>query len=395
MIPRKITPVLSKRLEDFPAVALIGPRQCGKTTLARSLGGRYYDLEQEPDRLRLDLEWQQATQATELVVLDEAQAWPDVFPRLRGAIDADRRRNGRFLLLGSVSPSLMRQVSESLAGRLSLVELTPLTSSELSEDIRRRRWLVGGYADGGLLKGRGHPTWQLDYLSLLAQRDLPNWGLPAPAQVTERMLRMLAAVHGQQWNASQLGKSLALSYHTVNGYLDYLEGAFLVRRLPAFHANIGKRLVKRPKVYWRDSGLLHALLHACDTDTLLAQPWVGASWEGFVIEQALTAMQHAGRRCQAHHLRTSDGREIDLLIEVDSQLWALEMKLTAQPRSADLARLNANADLVGADRRFLVCQRSPFMASGAQIVCDLDGLVAYIETGRTDASGSERNRIGV
>ena len=380
VLPRNITPVLHRRFDEYPVVALIGPRQCGKTTLACSLGGRYYDLEQEPDRLRLDLEWESVARSGELVVLDEAQAWPEVFPRLRGAVDTDRSRNGRFLLLGSVSPSLMRQVSESLAGRLSLIELTPLAVSELVTDAQRRwRWLHGGYPDGGVLRGRGFPVWQIDYLTLLAQRDLPSWGLPAPHRTTERLLHMLAAVHGQEWNATQIGKSLALSYHTVNSYLDYLEGAFLVRRLDAYHANVRKRLVKRPKVYWRDSGLLHALLNAGDENTLLQQPWVGASWEGFVIDQTLTALQHADRRWRAWHLRAADQCEIDLLLEVDTELWALDIKLTTQPRRGDLARLNANADLVGADRRFLICQRSDRIESGPQVVCDLGGLMEYIE----------------
>ena len=147
-----------------------------------------------------------------------------------------------------------------------------------------------------MLGERRFPQWQLDYLTLLTQRDLPNWGLPAVHRTTDRLLRLLAAAHGQEWNASQIGKSLALSYHTVNSYLDYLEGAFLIRRLNAFHGNLRKRLVKRPKVYWRDSGLLHALLNVGDAETLLRQPWVGVSWEGFVIDQALTALQHAGRR---------------------------------------------------------------------------------------------------
>ena len=253
-MPRKITPVLRRCLEDFPAVALVGARQCGKTTLAQSLGGSYYDLEQQEERLRLDLEWPRLAASPDLVILDEAQAWPEVFARLRGAIDADRGRNGRFLILGSVSPALMRDVSESLAGRLALLELTPLSIGELSVPERSRRWLLGGYPDGGgLAPARRFPTWQMSYLTLLAQRDLPSWGLPARPQATERLLDMLAAVHGQEWNASAIGKSLALSYHTVNGYLDYLEGAFLIRRLPACHANIRKRLVKRPKLHWRDS----------------------------------------------------------------------------------------------------------------------------------------------
>ena len=387
MLARKIRALLRSRLEDYPAVALVGPRQCGKTTLARSLRGRYFDLEQEPDRLRLDLEWDEAAGGSRLVVLDEAQSWPEMFPRLRGAIDGDRRRNGRFLLLGSISPSLMTQVSESLAGRLSVVELTPLLHSELRTDPQRRRlWLHGGYPDGGVLNGRGFPVWQRDYLSLLVQRDLPNWGLPAHPRTTHRLLLMLAAAHGQEWNASQVGKSLGLSYHTVNSYLDYLEGAFLVRRLPAWHGNLRKRIVKRPKVYWRDAGLLHALLNAHDRDALLGQPWVGASWEGFVIDQTLASLQNAGARFEAFHLRTSDQREIDLLIDTDTELWAMEIKLTTRPALRDMARLETNADLVSAERRFLVCQRSDFIESGARVICDLEGLVGHIEKLTADRS---------
>ncbi len=376
--------LLRTRLGAYPAVALVGPRQCGKTTLARSLGGRYFDLEQEPDRLRLDLEWDTAAGGSELVVLDEAQVWPEIFPRLRGAIDDDRRRNGRFLLLGSISPSLMTQVSESLAGRLSVVELTPLLHTELGSDPQRRRlWLFGGYPDGGVLNGRGFPVWQHDYLNLLVQRDLPNWGLPAHPGTTHRLLLMLAAAHGQEWNASRIGKSLALSYHTVNSYLDYLEGAYLVRRLPACHANVHKRIIRRPKVYWRDAGLLHALLNVPDRNTLLAQPWVGASWEGFVIDQVLATLKATGRPFEAFHLRTSDQREIDLLIRTGTELWAMEIKLTTRPAPGDMARLEANADLVSADRRFLVCQRSDFIEGGARIICDLEGLVDHIEQSAT------------
>ena len=247
MLPRKILPTLRARLDAYPAAALVGPRQCGKTTLARSLDGRYFDLEQEPDRLRVDLEWETIIRGSALVVLDEAQAWPDIFPRLRGAIDSNRKRNGRFLLLGSVSPALITNVSESLAGRLSIVEMTPLLRSELRNDTQRERlWLFGGYPDGGVLNGRGFPLWQRDYLSLLVQRDLPNWGLPARPQLTSRLLRMLATTHAQGWNASQIGKSLGLSYHTVNNYVDYLEGAFLVRRLPPYSANIRKRVINAP-----------------------------------------------------------------------------------------------------------------------------------------------------
>ena len=232
MVSRQLLPELRRRLAGYPAVALLGPRQCGKTTLAQMLGGIYYDLEQESERLRLDLEWTARISGRERLILDEAQAWPEVFPRLRGAIDADRKRNDRFLLLGSVAPSLVAQISESLAGRLSQLELTPLLWSELSPERRRVRWLTGGFPDGGVLKDARFPRWQRDYLSLIAQRDLPAWGMPAKPQVTSRLLRLVAAVHGQPWNASQVGQSLGLSYQTVNSYLDYLVGAFLVRQLP-------------------------------------------------------------------------------------------------------------------------------------------------------------------
>lgn len=379
MIPRHTSRLVRQRLEAYPAVALVGSRQCGKTTLARALGGAYFDLEQETERLRLDLEWERLTRGGRLVILDEAQAWPEVFPRVRGAIDADRGRVGRFLLLGSVSPSLMLQVSESLAGRLSLVELAPLLWSELKTDAaRERRWLCGGYPDGGVLAPRAFPRWQLDYLALLTQRDLPNWGLPSRPQVTDRLLRMVAALHGQTWNASQVGQSLGVSYHTVNGYLDYLEGAYLVRRLQPFQANLRKRLVKRPKVYWRDTGLLHALLHAPDRRSLLGQPWVGASWEGFVVEQAIGELASAGRVFEPYYFRTSDQYEVDLVLEMDGELWTVEVKLTASPEPGDLARLDRCADMIGATRRYLVSQTPRPAGDEKRASLDLPSFLALL-----------------
>lgn len=380
MLPRLTSSLLAERLSSYPAAALIGPRQCGKTTLARTLGGAYYDLEQEAERLRLDLDWDSVTQGEELVVLDEAQSWPEVFSKLRGAIDEDRQRVGRFLLLGSVSPALMTQVSESLAGRLALVELTPLLRGELeTQPSRDRHWLTGGFPDGGVLTPRAFPAWQADYLRLLIQRDLPTWGLPARPQTTGRLIRMLAAVHGQIWNASQLGKSLGLSYHTVNSYLDYLEGAFLIRRLQPFHANIKKRLVKRPKIYWRDSGILHSLLNVIDRRSLLSQPWVGASWEGFVIDQILGLLSALGVRYEAYHLRTSDQVEIDLVIEAMGELWAIEVKLTASPTAGHMQRLDRGADLVNASRRFLISQTRHPAGDQHRASLGLDGFLDRLE----------------
>ncbi len=379
MLSREATPHVQSLLADSPAVGLVGPRQCGKTTLARSLSDTYYDLEQEQERLRLDVEWEGLAAGKRLVVLDEAQAMPEIFPRVRGAIDADRKRNGRFLLLGSVSPALMTEVSESLAGRLALIELTPLLIDEVEASAARARlWMCGGFPDGGVLSPRTFPRWQHDYLSLLAQRDLPNWGLPARPQTTQRLMRMLAALHGQVWNASQLGKSLGLSYHTVNDYHDYLAGAFLVRRLAPFHANVRKRLVKSPKVYWRDSGVLHALWGVTDRRSLLDHPAVGASWEGFVIEQVLGKLQAHGIPHQAFHLRTSDQYEIDLVLEVGGELWAIEVKLTSSPTPADLARLEKVADLIDATHRILVSQTERPADEGRRASCNLEGLLERI-----------------
>lgn len=375
MIERLAAKVVRERLRRSPAVGLIGPRQCGKTTLARALEGRYFDLEVESERLRLDLQWKSLTESEGLVILDEAQAWPEVFPRLRAAIDERRKVMGRFLLLGSVSPGLARQVSESLAGRLSPVELTPFLLGELGADRLDDLWLFGGYPDGGILDGAAFGRWQQDYLTLLAQRDLPQWGLAARPQTTERLLRMIATVHGQTWNASRIGQSLGLNYQTVNSYLDYLVGAFLIRRLEPYHANLRKRLTRSPKVYWRDTGLLHTLVQVRTRDDLLAQPWVGASWEGFVIEQVLGHLAVRGKTAQAYFLRTSDQYEIDLVLDFGRSIWAIETKLTASPSLGDIRRLNRVADLINADQRVLVCRVPESLESEGLLVTDLAGLL--------------------
>ncbi len=380
VLRRAVQALIRGRLRASPAVALVGPRQSGKTTLARGLGGRYFDLEQAPDRLRLDLQWVALQSGASLVVLDEAQAWPDVFPRLRAAIDQDRGRLGRFLLLGSVSPAIMAQVSETLAGRLAIVELTPFSLAEVPRVPLDRLWRRGGYPDGGVRGGKHYPRWQIDYLALLAQRDLPSWGLPAKPQVTDRFLRMLAATHGQVWNASQLGQSLGLSYHSVNSYLDYLEGAFLIRRLPPYHANVGKRLVKSPKVFWRDSGLLHAVLGLGDGQSLADQPWVGASWEGFVLEQLLAVLAQRDYRVEPFYFRTSDQHEVDLVLEREGRRCAIEIKLTASPGPDDMRRLNKAADLFGATPRVLISQTPRVVANAREVSCNLPWLAKHFKS---------------
>ena len=378
LVPRKVKTLIQDRLKTYPAVALIGPRQSGKTTLARSLSTEYFDLEQEPERLRLDIQWPSLIKSKRVIVLDEAQTWPELFPRLRGTIDQDRQRNGRFLLLGSVSPALMQHVSESLAGRLSLIELSPFLLTELPDTPLQELWLRGGFPDGGILISARYPRWQRDYLDLLTQRDLPAWGLNARPQVLQRLLKMLAAIHGQLWNASQIGQSLGLSYHTINAHVHFLEGALLIRKLQPWSANLKKRLVRSPKCYWRDTGLLHSILGTPDYRSLVNQPWVGASWEGFVIEQILGVLNSMGASVDPWFFRTADGQELDLMFHWRDKLWAIEVKLTTHPTTQDLHNLNRVADMVGADKRVLVSQTTQSAVGSDQVSCALPELLKIL-----------------
>jgi predicted AAA+ superfamily ATPase len=354
MIKRKLKNTILSRLKKFPAVALLGPRQSGKTTLAKIFSTSYYDLEVEQEKLRLDLQWDEITQSDHLIILDEAQSYPEIFPRIRSAIDNRRDKMGRFMILGSVSPGLMIQVSEFLTGRIAVCELSPFYIDEVKRKGLDNLWVVGGFPDGGILKRDSFPLWQKNYLDLLAMRDLPQWGLPAIPQVTQRLFRMLAVSNGNVWNASQIGKSMGLSYHTVNSYLNYLEQAYVIRRLQPFHTNIRKRLVKSPKVYWRDTGLLHSLQGVAGSDDLIVQPWVGFSWEGFVIEQILICLEAQGTHYEAYFFRTNDGYELDLLLILNGKKWAFEIKLSSSPGRDELDRLKKAAEMVGADRKVLI-----------------------------------------
>lgn len=369
MIERTLTFLVRQRLTQFPAVTLVGPRQCGKTTLARTLARRYFNLEAPEERTRLDARWDEVIAGEGPMVFDEAQQWPELFRRLRGAIDERRRQNGRFLLLGSIAPALMRDVGESLAGRMAVLELAPFHLGEVND--LDRRWQCGGFPDGGVLGGGAYPVWQESYLRAMAERDLPLWGLPAKPMVTQRLFRMLAAEQGAILNLSKLGQSLGLSHHTVSTYLDHLEGAFLIRRLPPFLANLRKRLVKAPRLYWRDTGVLHALLRAPAGDDLLAQPWAGASWEGFVIEQILTPRAARGESHDACFFRSHDGYEADLVIETGRVREVIEIKLTSGPTPEDLTRLARVGDLIGATRVVLLCRVRESVVTGCQWVANL------------------------
>ena len=375
MIDRFYRRLVVEKLEKYPAVSLLGPRQCGKTTLAKNFGGRYFDMESQGSALRLDSEWDRLMRGEELVVIDEAQCAPEIFPRLRSAIDFERKRNGRFLLLGSVSPALMQNVSESLAGRMGLVSMEPLTFPELSGplgvDCWESLWLRGGFPDGGILDGTRFPDWQKSYLELLATRDLPEWGFPAKPQRTRRLLSMLAAVNAQPLNASELGCALGIDHKTVVGYCDFLEETFLIRRVRPWSGNINKRLVKTPRLYWRDSGLLHALLNVQNIEHLYHQPWVGYSWEGFVVEQILASLGLFGLNAEPYFFRTSDGIEADLLLDWAGDRWAIEIKLTSDPTKAMIKGLQKAAELIGASKQILICKTAEEIRSDSLLVTNL------------------------
>ena len=380
MLRRTIAPLIAQRLAKFPAVTLVGPRQCGKTTLARTLATRYFNLESPEDRTRLDAQWNEVMATEGPVVFDEAQLWPDLFARLRGEIDEHRRRNGRFILLGSIAPALMRNVGESLAGRMAVLELAPFALGEV--DDLDRLWRCGGFPDGGILGDEdAYPVWQENYVRTMTERDLPAWGLPAKPQATQRLLRMAAAEQGAILNLSKLGQSLGLSYHTVDTYLDHLEGAFLVRRLPPFHANLRKRLVKAPRLYWRDAGVLHSLLRLSPKDDLFAQSWVGASWEGFVIEQILATHANHGQSIEACYFRTHDGYEADLVLETGRRREIIEIKLTSSPAPEDLARLGKIAKMIDATHCTLICRIRKSIFAGDRTVANLP---AYLDAIRRE-----------
>ncbi len=354
MIQRKFQDVILSRLKQFPAVAMLGPRQAGKTTLAKTFSDIYFDLEVEQEKLRLDLQWDNIIQSESIIILDEAQNHPEIFPIIRNAIDSERRKNGRFMILGSVSPGLMKQVSEFLTGRIALCELSPFFLSEVKQRGLDNLWLVGGFPDGGILTKYQFPIWQENYLDFLAMRDLPQWGLPATPQVTRRFFRIIAAVHGNLWNASQVGKSMGLSYHTVNSYLDYLEQVYMIRKLQPYSTNIKKRLVKSPKIYWKDSGLLHSLMGVNSFDQLIIQPWAGFSWEGFVIEQILSCLDSLGVNKQPYFFRTSDRHELDLVLVLNGEIWAFEIKLSGSVGRKEMDKLKRTSEMIGADKMVLI-----------------------------------------
>ncbi len=324
-------------LARSPAVALLGPRQVGKTTLAKRIAGGlpgsvYLDLESERDRIRLtDPRLFFERYRGRLLLLDEVQNAPGIFAELRGEIDSFRHP-GRFLILGSASPHLLRQSSESLAGRLEYVDMAPVQVAEFCrvfEDLQTL-WLRGGFPPALLAHGEADCwDWREGFLRNLISRDLPALGIAPAPETMHRFWRMLAHLHGQLFNASAIASSLGVSPPTVSRHLDALCGAFLVRRLEPLHGNLGKRLVKSPKVYVRDSGLLHHLLGVMTVDDLIGHPGAGASWEGFVIEQICNRLP---RGATASFYRTAAGAELDLVVETGKRKIGYEVKFSSAPK---------------------------------------------------------------
>jgi predicted AAA+ superfamily ATPase len=339
MIERSALANLREDLTHYPAVALLGPRQSGKTTMAHQLTrpghSVYLDLESELDRAKLaSPELYLGERLDRLVVLDEVHRVPGLVPVLRGLIDRARReghRSGLYLLLGSASLDLLQQAGESLAGRVAYRELTPFHALELPETELTRLWVRGGFPDSHLARTPAVSLqWRRDFIRTYAERDVALLGGRVGSDALQRLWRMLAHQQGGLFNASVLARSLGLDTRTVNRYIDLLVQMFLLRRLEPWHVNLGKRLTKSPKLYVRDSGLLHALLGLPDEETLLSHPAVGASWEGCVLENLITA---AGPHASAHFYRTNAGAEIDLLLRwPDGECWAIEVKRSLSPK---------------------------------------------------------------
>lgn len=359
MIKRRHRHSIEGALERQAGVVLLGPRQVGKTTLALEISEArdavYLDMERSSDRRILeepDLYLDE--QMGRLVLIDEVQLMPELFKAMRGQIDRRRRkgfRTGQFLLLGSASDTLLHQSAESLAGRVSYHDLTPFGLLETGKDTLSPLWLRGGFPESYLAASDGDSLlWREDFIRTYLERDIPAFGLRIPAETLRRFWTMLAHSQGGLLNAAKLAASLGVSGQTVARYLDLLVDLMLVRRLPPWHANAGKRLVKSPKVYIRDSGLTHVLLNIGSQEDLLGHPVAGGSWEGFCIENLISA---APRGTEASFYRSSAGAKIDLVLKLPGgALWAIEVKRTTSPKVS--RGFHIASDDLSAQHRILV-----------------------------------------
>ncbi|MFC1642561.1 ATP-binding protein [Myxococcota bacterium] len=332
MIRRAALAGLTQSLARSRVVVLVGPRQSGKTTLARELldesSVNYFDLEDPASLARLDEPTTALGPLSGLVVIDEVQRRPDLFPILR--VLADRKdARARYLVLGSASGDLLRQTSESLAGRMERLTLGGFSLAETGPETTQDLWLRGGFPRSFLADTEADSVaWRKNFVQTLLERDFPQWGVRVPAVALQRFWTMLAHYHGQTWNAAEPARSLGVSESTTRRYLDLLTDAFMIRQLQPYHANLRKRQVKAPKVFVRDSGLLHQLLGINSHKALLSHPKMGASWEGFVVEQTLLTQAHDEAFCWATH----QGAEVDLILRCGCELLGIECKRTDAPR---------------------------------------------------------------
>ncbi len=355
---------LLQLLNYFPAVALIGARQVGKTTLAKdivkdlSVPAIYLDLEWPPDNRKLDDEgYFLSTHQNKLIILDEIQFAPNLFPSIRALIDQNRKPC-RFLILGSATPKLLRQSSESLAGRIAYMELNPFTLDELEAIPMEKHWFRGGFPDAVLAPNDTiSELWKKNFIKATIERDLAILGLDLEPLFLFRLLRIISSAHGSNLNVNNFAKALGVTTPTVSRYLDFLEGAFFIRRLPPYYTNMKKRLLKSPKIYIRDSGILHKLLEINSFFDLQDNQMVGNSWEGYVIQQLLS---HLKNENQAFYFKTQDDAEIDLVILRGTEPhWVFEIKYSLAPK---LSRGNTEAmNTLKAKHNFIVC---PMKESG-------------------------------
>ncbi|WP_026768039.1 ATP-binding protein [Asinibacterium sp. OR53] len=341
MIPRRLETSIRAALQRSPSVALIGPRQVGKTTIALNIAegapSVYLDLESRLDLEKVrDIHLFHSQNSDKLIVMDEVQRLPELFQELRGIIDQERRKGhktGQFLFLGSASLDLLQQSGESLAGRITYIELYPVDALEYGGDKYDRLnelWLRGGFPESLLADTESNSLqWRRDFIKTYLERDIPQFGPRIPAETLERFWTMLAHNQGAVLNASHLGRNLEISGVTIGRYLDLMVDLLLIRRLKPWTFNIGKRLVRSPKIYVRDSGIVHALLNIGSYNQLLGHPVVGGSWEGFVIENILSV---APAGMQAFYYGTPGGAEIDLILEFSAdEKWAIEIKRSSSP----------------------------------------------------------------
>lgn len=337
-IKRLSEKIFNEDFKNFPIVAILGTRQCGKSTLAKELGKKiknflYLDLEKPSDLRKIeDPELFFGVNKEMIFCLDEIQIKAELFPVLRSMVD-EKRQNGKFVILGSASRELIEKSSESLAGRISYIYLTPFSFSEIQNRNNfniNKFWLRGGYPDSYLAESDDISwRWRENFIKTYIERDLPQFGLKTSSIILRRLFTMCAHFHGQIVNYQKMGQSLGIDYHTVQKYLDIFEQSFIIRRLPPYHTNLKKRLIKSPKIFIRDSGILHSALEIENINDLMGNPSAGASWEGFVIENITTEM--IGWR--SFFYRTSSGNEIDLILEKGSKKIAVEIKLSAAPEA--------------------------------------------------------------